>query len=93
MKHLEIISLRCFNPDIEELVNRYIAPMMNLEEVKQAFEVKVYRHSKLEMDIVLKIKRKDNLTSNRKSIIGLRLADNLKSFGIINHSIWKEMRF
>ncbi len=93
MKHLEIISLRCFNPDIEDMVKRYIAPMMNLEEVKQSFEVKVYRHSKLEMDIVLNIKRKDNLTNNRKSIIGLRLADNLKPFGIINHSIWEEMSF
>ncbi|MBU2513313.1 hypothetical protein KJ966_18385 [bacterium] len=90
---METISLRCFDPDIDGLFRRHIAPILKLKEVKQSFEVNVYQNSRLEMDIVLAIRSNNGAASYRKSNFALRLADNLKSFGIINHVVWHEINF
>ncbi len=88
---MEVINLRCFDNDIDPLIQRYISPVLQQSEVKQSYDVTVYKHYKMDMELVISIHRKQRGKSDQKSGLGYQLVRNLKPFGIINHAIWEEL--
>lgn len=88
MKWLEIIKLRSAGKDsglLEEL-------LLSIDKLGQSglVEVKTYHHAALETDLSVHLHRESGRPEKNGSALGLRLAQGLKEFGLIDHSIWIE---
>jgi hypothetical protein len=53
-------------------------------------EIKIYRHAALETDLSVLLHWESERPEQNGSSLGLRLAQALKDFGLIDHSIWIE---
>jgi hypothetical protein len=53
-------------------------------------EINIYRHAALESDLSVLLHWESVRPEQNGSSLGLRLAQALKEFGLIDHSIWIE---
>ncbi len=88
MKWLEIIKLRSAGKHfglLEEL-------SISIEKLSQGelVEMKTYHHAALETDLSVHLHWESGRPEQNGSALGLRLAQALKEFGLIDHSIWIE---
>ena len=88
---MEVINLRCFDQDIDKVLKKVIGPILNSEEVKKTMDITVYKHAEIAMELVISIAEKFKSENETKSDFGFRMADVLKSFGIVNHVIWNRI--
>ena len=88
MKWLEIIKLRSPGKDsglLEEL-------LLSIDKLGQSglVEMNTYHHAALETDLSVHLHWESGRPEQNGSALGLRLAQALKEFGLIDHSIWIE---
>jgi hypothetical protein len=88
MKWLEVIKLRSAGKDsglLEEL-------LLSIERLSQdgLMEMKIYDHAALETDLSVHLHWESGRLEQNGSALGLRLAQALKEFGLIDHSMWIE---
>ena len=88
MKWLEVIKLRSAGKDsrlLEEL-------LLSIDKLSQSglVEMKTYHHAALETDFSVHLLWDSRRPEQNGSALGLRLAQALKEFGLIDHSIWIE---
>jgi hypothetical protein len=88
MKWLEVIKLRSAEESpalLEEL-------LQSIPQIKQSGLVatKTYRHADLETDLTVHLHWESEFPEKNGSAPGLRLAQALKEFGLIDHSTWIE---
>ncbi len=89
MKIVEIIHVRLTagNPqNLSESIKKSVGPR-STEEV-----FTIYRRDKLKTDLAVHIHRKGGDEEKGPSQFGLRLASALKDYGLVEHTIWKEMK-
>jgi hypothetical protein len=88
MKWLEIIKLRSVGGS-EGLLEKIA---LSAAEVGQNGFIKIefFRHAFLETDLSLHLKWDSEEPEMNGSAPGLRLAQALKDFGLVDHSIWIE---
>ena len=88
MKWLEIIKLRSAGKD-SELLEEFL---LSIDKLGQSglVEMKTYRHAALETDLSVHLHWESEQPEQNGSTLGLRLAQALKEFGLIDHSIWIE---
>ncbi|MCG8339028.1 MAG: hypothetical protein MJE63_31345 [Proteobacteria bacterium] len=91
MAHLEVINIRCFDQDINKILSRYVKPLLSQSEVLKDWDIKVFRHYRLGMELSILLISKIRNFKVQKSDFGIQLADNLKPYGIVNHSAWEEL--
>jgi hypothetical protein len=89
MRWLEVIKLRAAGNG-EELLDELFRQMNNAGQDRGLVEIKTYRHAALETDLSLHLHWESERPEQTGSILGLRLAQALKEFGLIDHSIWIE---
>jgi cytosine/adenosine deaminase-related metal-dependent hydrolase len=53
-------------------------------------DVSIYRHAKLETDLVVHLHRAETQQSDRACDCGERLASMLRAYGLVEHSVWFE---
>jgi hypothetical protein len=53
-------------------------------------EMKTFRHAALETDLSVHLHWKSEHPEQNGSALGLRLAQALKEFGLVDHSVWIE---
>jgi hypothetical protein len=58
----------------------------------RAGEYENYRHAKLETDLSVHLCWKSDQPKQNRSHLGLHLARALKKFGLIDHSMWIEIK-
>ena len=90
MTRLEIIHLRSSGQPIEvltELIKRSIAP-----GGEKASTLKLYRCQGLATDLAVHILRSDVAGKRGPSDLALRLASELRAYGLVEHTIWEEPR-
>lgn len=85
MRILEVIHLRMMGDAPEDLAEWVRAAA---EDAHDAVEARVYRHSRLEGDLLIHLHRKEAAESARVSALGMRLASLLRSHGLVEHSVW-----
>jgi hypothetical protein len=88
MKWLEIIELRSVERN-RELLESHLQKLNNMvakESEKQS--IKIYSRVMLDTDFGIHLFHDSKEVENSGSSLGLRLASNLKEFGLVNHSIW-----
>ena len=88
MKWLEVIKLRSAGKDsrlLEEL-------LLSIDKFNQSglVEMKTYHHAALETDLSVHLHWESERPEQNGSALGLRLAQALKEFGLVDHSIWIE---
>ena len=88
MKRLEIIHLRSSGEPLESLGNRIRG---SLGAVDKNTEVTLYRREGLETDIAIHLHHLEPPVREGPSGLGLRLASALRAFGLVEHTLWKEL--
>ncbi len=88
MKWLEIIKLRSAGKDSGLLKEMFLS----IDKLSQSglVEMKTYHHAALETDLSVHLHWESGRPEKNGSALGLRLAQALKEFGLIDHSIWIE---
>ncbi len=88
MKWLEIIKLRSVGRDSELLKEL----LLSIDKFNQSglVEMKTYHHAVLETDLSVHLHWESERPEQNGSSLGLRLAQALKEFGLIDRSIWIE---
>ncbi len=88
MKWLEVIKLRAAGKG-ERLLEKFV---LSVDEASKngLVEMKTYYHAALETDLSLHLYWESEKLGQSGSAFGLRLAQSLKDFGLVDHSIWIE---
>ncbi len=89
MKIIEIIHVRLAagNPqNLSESIKKSVASGSTSEVFT------IYSRDKLESDLAVHIHRKKGDEKKGPAPFGLRLASALKEYGLVEHTIWKEMK-
>jgi hypothetical protein len=60
------------------------------ESLPSPEKITIYKHSKLENELGIMIYWESEKATTDKSTLGLRIAEILKEFGMINHYVWVE---
>jgi hypothetical protein len=88
MRWLEIIKLRSIGKEYETL--KTMLGSIDRSGQKGLMEIKTFRHTAFETDLSLHLYWESEKTEKIGSALGLRLAQALKEFGLIDHSLWIE---
>lgn len=88
MKWLEVIKLRSAGRD-PELVKELLLSIDKSSQ-RRLVETKAYRHAALETDMSVHLHWQSKRPELNGSRLGLRIAQALKEFGLIDHSVWVE---
>ena len=89
MKWLEIIKLR--SAGIEEgLLEEFLRSLVTSGQSRELAEIKTYRHAALENDLSVHLHWESDRPEQNGTSLGLRLAQTLREFGLVDHSIWVE---
>ena len=89
MSQLEIIHLRSSGESLESLGNRIRESLGTLDKNT---EVTLYRRDGLETHIAVHIHHLGMRGRKGTSGLALRLASALRAFGLVDHTLWKELR-
>ncbi len=87
VKWLEVIKLRSAG---EGSVLEEFLPSMAKVGQSGLVEMKTYRHAALETDFSVHFQWESDRAEQNGSALGLRLAQALKEFGLVDHSVWIE---
>jgi hypothetical protein len=88
MKWLEVIKLRSAGKDSAPL-DELLMSMTKMAHPGPAV-VKVFLHAVLEGDLSVHLYWDSERLEQNGSALGIRLAQALKEFGLIDHSVWIE---
>jgi hypothetical protein len=86
MKWLEVIKLRSAGGSLG-LLEELLLPISGSNQ-SELVEIKTYRHAVLETDLSVHLHWNSEMPEPNGSALGLRLAQALKAFGLIDHSVW-----
>lgn len=87
MNTLEVIHLRLAGVSPEALADGIRA---EVESSSEPVDMRVYRHGRVETDLVVHLHRKTAEGGGRSSTLGSHLASTLRGYGIVEHSVWVE---
>jgi len=88
MSRLEIIHLRSSGEPLESLAERIRESIWN-EGGGQA--VALFRRNGLDTDIAIHIYHRRSEGADGPSALAFNLASALRSFGLVEHTVWEEM--
>ena len=87
---LEIIHLRSSGEPIESLANRIRESIWS--EGDQTEVVTIFRRNGLETDLTVHIRHPEAPGADVPSRLGLQLVSSLAVFGLVEHSVWEELK-
>lgn len=90
MKRLEVIHLRSSGEPLDSLGRRIRESIR--AEATNTDVVALYRRDGLETDLAVHIHLSRAPGADEPSALGLRLASALKAFGLVEHTLWKELK-
>jgi hypothetical protein len=88
IKWLEVIKLRSAAKG-SGVLKEFLLPTAEVAQ-RGLVEMKNYRHAALETDLSVHLHRESEGPEQTGSALGLRLAQALKEFGLVDHSVWIE---
>jgi len=89
MKWLEIIKLRTAG-NRDALLDEFLRSLVESGKSRELVEMKTYHHAALENDVSVHLHWESDRPEQNGTELGLHLAQALKEFGLIDHSIWIE---
>jgi len=89
VKWLEIIKLRRAGNG-EEILREFLRSLANSGQIRELIEIRTYRHASFDSDLNVHLYWESERPEPNGSALGLHLAQTLKEFGLMNHSVWIE---
>jgi hypothetical protein len=89
MNTVEIVHLRSSSEPIEALAERIKESIWM--DGSNGETVTVFRRNGLETDIAVHIRHRQPHGGNGPSTLAFNLANALRTFGIVEHTVWEEM--
>ena len=89
MIQLEIIHLRSSGDPIESLAELISASIR--EGGEEASTLELYRRHGLETDLAVHVRRHGTPGGEGPSDLALRLAAELRAYGLVEHTVWEEL--
>ncbi len=90
MNWIEIITLRSNGNVQKSLIPELLEPVGEDKETKGLLSMKIYKNAWVDTDISLYLHWESTNVEQQGSAMGLRLAQTLREFGLVNHSAWVE---
>jgi hypothetical protein len=90
MKCIEIIELRSAGNTRKQLEAHLQEFIEQMEKKTKQQTVKLYTHMMIDTDFSIHLFHDSSKIKNRGSSLGIRLVSALKSYGLVNHTIWIE---
>ena len=90
MKWIEIIELRSAGNTRKQLEAHLQEFIEQVEKIKEKLTVKLYIRMMIDTDVSIHLFHDSSKVENRGSSLGIRLVSTLKSYGLVNHTIWIE---
>lgn len=88
MKITEIIHVRLFGK-IQQRLSETIRKSLGTEISAEVFTI--FQRDNLESDLAVHIYRNENNNLCGASQLGIHLASSLKEYGLVEHTVWKEL--
>jgi len=85
MNVLEVLHLRLAGDDLEEIVDLVRRATEGHEDPSSLC---IYRHSRVQGDLLIHLRRAEPSQTNQPSELGLGLAALLRMHGLVEHSVW-----
>ena len=89
MPQLEIIHLRSSGEPVESLTERIQESIR--EGGEEALTLTLYRRHGLETDLAVHVRRHVTAGGEGPSDLALRLASELRAYGLVEHTVWEEL--
>jgi len=90
MLRLEIIHLRSSGEPVESLAKLISASIR--EGGEEASTLTLYRRHGLETDLAIHVCRHGTAGGEGPSDLALRLASELRAYGLVEHTVWEELK-
>ena len=92
MKWIEIIEIRSLSRKNALLELDLTALIAELKGNEKPCRIGILRHGELETDWSIHLYYASDSSQANRSLFGARFASLLKEFGLVHHSVWKEVR-
>ena len=92
MKWLEIIELRSTTSNRLLLESQLHGIVNNLDKETQKHKITAYSHVMIDNDFSIHLTHDSKNIEKNGSSLGLHLASLLKEYGMVNHSVWIELK-
>jgi hypothetical protein len=92
MQLTELIGVRSAPGNRERLEKKLQEFIDEIQKKDSAQAIKVLRWLSIESDLCVHLQHDSKKVESAGSQLGLRLAGELKAFGLVHHSIWVEMQ-
>ncbi len=90
MNWIEIISLRSNGNIQKSLIPELLKPVPEDKEREGLVSMKIYKNAWVDTDMSIYLHWESTKVGQQGSGMGLRLAQTLREFGLVNHSAWVE---
>lgn len=92
MNWSEVIAVRSTGSNTASLKSALEELMGDVHEDDASEGVRIYHREKIDTDFCIILSHAGETVLGEGSPLGLRLAAALKTFGLVNHSVWIEMK-
>jgi len=90
MNTVEIVHLRSSSEPLESLAERIKESIW--AEGSNTQVVTVYRRYGLATDVAIHVRHLEAAGKNKPSTLASNLVDALRTFGLVEHSVWEELK-
>ena len=91
MKWIELIQLRSAGSNRELLISKLQRLVDEVDRKRKRQVIMAFSRESIDTDFSIHIIHDSKKIENSGSRLGLRLVAALKEFGLVHHSIWREM--
>ncbi len=88
MKWLEIIELRTANRITRELKRSFDELISGVKQEHDSPKISVFTNFSVDGDFSIHLTHNQKEPNAGGSVLGIRIADALRAFGMVNHQIW-----
>lgn len=92
MRWAELITLRSTGRSEKRLRSALRELMRDRAGVSGRRHIRIYHRERVDTDYCIFLSHDTGTFPVGGSRLGVRLADALKAFGLVNHSVWSEMK-
>lgn len=92
MKWVEVIQLRSVENKHDRLESKLHRLIEEVNKEKKRRAIVAYNHALVDTDFSIHLFHDSKKVKMNGSRLGLRLASVLKTFGLVNHSVWIKMK-
>lgn len=88
MHWIEIVGLRTVGRDKEGAIKRLKQQIRHADRNEKQVKIRIYHHATLETDLSIHLIWDSDKINRGGSKLGLMLAEVLKEFGMVDHTVW-----